>query len=69
MLSSPEGQALVPLSPLDKVKNANGVRRALSNPGPLPEQKLSADLPPALEKLMAEHARSALPMPYLPKGE
>ncbi len=69
MLASPEGDALVPLSPLDKTKNADGARRALTNPAPLPEVQPSTNLPPALENLMIEYANSGLPMPYLPKGD
>lgn len=69
MLASPEGEALVPLSPLDKTKNADGARRALTDPAPLPEAQPTTDLPPALENLMMEYAHSGLPMPYLPKGD
>lgn len=75
-LIDPRTQAcLAPLYPLDRLKNASGLRRAMgpvtaAASAPMP----SDELPPLLKKLMAEYAASGLPPAYivqsdLPKDE
>lgn len=69
LMDESAGVALERLSPLDKVKNAEGVRRAIqAEPGPE-----SPDDPPGiaplLRDLMAEYAATGLPPAYLPQEE
>lgn len=58
---------LAPLYPLDRRKNANGLRRALGTsvlPGQLPLPGMD-ETPPLLQSLMAEYAASGLPPAYI----
>jgi transposase InsO family protein len=61
---------LCPLYPLDKVRNADGQRRALEPiaPAELPAAPKPAGMAPLLRKLMADYAATGLPPAYLPKG-
>ena len=76
-LIDPRTQAcLTPLYPLDRRKNAEGLRRRLGPPDLLSsespvianlENKTEADeWPPLLQKILAEHAASGLPPAYIP---
>lgn len=59
------GQFLTTLLPLDKSKNADGLRRTLEpvSAEPAPE---SSGIAPLLQKLMADYAATGLPPAYLP---
>lgn len=59
------GQFLTTLLPLDKSKNADGLRRTLEpvSAEPIPE---SSGIAPLLQKLMADYAATGLPPAYLP---
>ncbi len=63
------GAVLERLYPLDKTKNAEGVRRAVplapseENPSPAP------GIAPLLKKLMADYAATGLPPAYIPQQE
>jgi putative transposase len=66
------GTLLCPLLPLDKVLNANGLRRSLQPLDGPPTPQATAPQPqiaPLLQNLMAEYARTGLPPAYLPKDE
>jgi len=53
--------------PLDKVKNAEGIRRPLDT---VPEETPSpSGIAPLLRKLMADYAETGLPPAYIPKEE
>ena len=61
---------LCQLFPLDRAKNADGLRRSLEVAGAeVPEAPPSAGMAPLLSKLMADYAATGLPPAYLPKGE
>ena len=63
---------LAAIRPLDKARNASGIRRALQSvsevavPPPSPD---ADPIPPLLRKLLAEYAATGLPPAYLPKDE
>ncbi len=64
------GAHLAVLHPLDKVKNADRARRALTEiTAPLAPSKKPPGIAPLLRQLMAEYAATGLPPAYLPKGE
>ena len=64
------GAHLATLCPLDKVKNADRARRALTEiTEPLAPSKKPPGIAPLLRQLMAEYAATGLPPAYLPKGE
>jgi hypothetical protein len=66
------GQVLSRLLPLDRARNADGVRRPLEPliagepPAPDPQEPGVA---PLLQNLMADYAATGLPPAYLPKDE
>jgi putative transposase len=63
------GAHLATLLPLDKTKNADGVRRALpEDTRELPPARPSG-MAPHLRALMAEYARTGLPPAYLPQQD
>lgn len=68
-----KGTHLATLLPIDKAKNADGRRRALSQDpgGALPEAPRPAGIAPLLRELMAEYAATGLPPAYvtLPEPE
>lgn len=72
LVDARQGTVLSRLYPLDKTKNADGVRRTLE---PLNEVATSHASPaasgmaPLLTQIMAEWAATGLPPPYLPKDE
>lgn len=63
------GAHLGTLLPLDKTKNADGVRRALPAPSAAPAPSRSGQIAPHLRALMAEYAATGLPPAYLPKDD
>ena len=61
---------LAPLFPLDKARNADGRRRALSPlAGPGEALPAASGIAPLLRKLMADYAATGLPPAFLPKDE
>jgi transposase InsO family protein len=66
-LVDPKTQAvLAPIYPLDRKKNAEGLRRKVGNPiVNEPPHERHQELPPLLQKLIAEHAASGLPPAYI----
>lgn len=68
-LIDPRTQAmLAPLYPLDRKKNAEGLRRRISSNDLTPEQTIPSGedtYPPLLQKIMAEYAASGLPPAYI----
>jgi putative transposase len=68
-----EDTVLCRLYPLDKARNAQGLRRALASPdepAPAPPaQESSPGMAPLLKKLLADYAATGLPPAYLPKDE
>jgi hypothetical protein len=63
------GTVLERLYPLDRTRNADGVRRAIQTP---PSQDIPAKAPgiaPLLKKLMADYAATGLPPAYIPQQE
>lgn len=66
------GAVLCRLYPLDKARNADGMRRTLeplAEPVALAPGRNAAQMPPLLAKLVAEQASTGLPPAYLPKDE
>lgn len=61
--------ALDRLYPLDKVRNAEGVRRPLKPPVAVAATGDPAGLAPLLRRLMAEYAATGLPPAYIPKED
>jgi putative transposase len=58
------------LLPLDRTRNADGLRRSLEPlVGPAPSAPEPAGIAPLLKQLMAEYAATGLPPAYLPKDE
>lgn len=57
--------ALTPLYPLDRKKNADGLRRKISSSPPNPLVKPEDPWPPLLTDLMAAYAATGLPPAYL----
>ena len=64
------GNLLAPMYPLDRAKNADGLRRVV---GPVAGSEPDVDAPtktgmaPLLRQLITAYDRSGLPPPYLPK--
>jgi len=66
------GKVLATLFPLDKTKNADGLRRSLEPIGLEAEiygPKLAGGVAPLLKKLLAEYAATGLPPAYIPKDD
>jgi hypothetical protein len=66
------GNMLARIYPQDKIKNAQGYRRALqpiAEDTPTASQTESDPLPPLLRKLISEYAATGLPPAYIPKQE
>lgn len=67
------GAVLCRLYPLDKARNADGMRRRLPEAGALAtrdeDPHAEPGIAPLLRKLMAEYAATGLPPAYLPKPE
>ena len=59
------GAILCPLYPIDKVANAEGLRRVLEPVSPLPKPPASG-IAPLLKKMIADYAATGLPPAYLP---
>jgi transposase InsO family protein len=57
------------LFPLDKAKNADGIRRPRAARSPDPEPPQPSGIAPLLRKLMADYAATGLPPAYIPKEE
>ena len=68
LVDADSGQLLTPLYPLDKVANADGVRRRFETPNTAPVNRPSS-MAPLLKKMMAEYAATGLPPAYLPTDE
>jgi putative transposase len=63
---------LCPLYPLDRARNADGLRRPLARLDPaaeLPAEPSESGIAPLLSKLMAEYSATGLPPAYVPKPE
>ncbi len=64
------GTVLCRLFPLDKTKNADGLRRSIEPAGDLPiDAKPAAGMPPLLAKMLDARAATGLPPAYLVKDE
>ena len=62
------GNPLATLLPLDKARNAEGIRRVV-NPGEAREPSPPVGIAPHLRALMADYAATGLPPAYVPKHE
>ena len=63
------GEHLTTLFPLDKERNADRARRALTEiTAPLAPSRKPPGIAPLLRQLMAEYAATGLPPAYLPKN-
>jgi transposase InsO family protein len=72
MMEPRTGKVLSTIYPVDKTKNARGVRRPLQEPVTTVDAQIQTDddpVPPLLKKLLAEYAATGLPPAYLPKDE
>jgi transposase InsO family protein len=65
LVDARSGQFLTTLLPLDKTKNADGLRRAIQPASTEPEPDPSG-IAPLLSKLMADYAATGLPPAFLP---
>jgi transposase InsO family protein len=64
------GVVLAPLFPLDKSKNADAQRRAVTPPAPsLPVTPDAPAIPPLMQSLLDRYKATGLPPAYLPKKE
>jgi transposase InsO family protein len=70
------GTLLAPLYPLDRAKNADGMRRVLGpvasaadEPAPIPTTPKSTEMAPLLHRLIDAYDRAGLPPAYLPKHD
>lgn len=63
------GSVLCAVQPLDKVANANGMRRRLAQAATVAPPAEPAGMAPLLRELLAEHAATGLPPAYLPVNE
>ena len=62
------GDVLATLRPLDRERNADGLRRVRQPvAAPLPPTDEAGGLPPLMRKLLADFAATGRPPPYLPK--
>jgi putative transposase len=61
--------SLCSLMPLDKSANANGQRKARTNPPCNEPAPVGNELPPLLRQCLADYAATGLPPAYLPKEE
>jgi len=67
-LSDPKtGAILCRVYPVDKKKNAQGLRAPKSPPLPCPELMPSSAMAPLLQKIIGQYAATGLPPAYLPK--
>jgi transposase InsO family protein len=68
-LIDPRTQAmLTPIYPLDRKKNAEGLRKRIGPPNPNPDaiaEKSEDVIPPLLQKIMSDYAASGLPPAYI----
>jgi transposase InsO family protein len=55
--------------PLDKARNAEGIRRPLAAMPPVQDPPAPSGIAPLLKKLMADYAATGLPPAYIPKEE
>ena len=72
MMDPLTGNLLCVIYPVDKRKNARGVRRNLQDPVRTVDAQLGAGedpVPPLLRKLLADYSATGLPPAYLPKEE
>lgn len=71
LTESRRGTVLCRLYPLDKAKNADGVRRSIEpvDHEPTPSADGESGIAPLLENLMERYAASGLPPAYLPRDE
>jgi putative transposase len=63
------GLALERLYPLDRARNAEGLRRPLPIPSPVATPGQPAGIAPLLRQLIAEYAATGLPPAYIPKED
>jgi transposase InsO family protein len=65
-----QGTLLAPLYPLDRAANADG-RRAIIEPAnadaPVSDRPRTSELPPLLQKILADYSATGLPPAYLPQ--
>jgi putative transposase len=64
-----EHEVLCRIYPLDRQKNADGLRRLRNMPLALPAPTAAPGMAPLLAQLIAEYRASGLPPAYLPKSE
>ena len=65
LVDADSGLLLTPLYPIDKLRNADGLRRRFETPNTAPVNKPSG-MAPLLKKMMADYAATGLPPAYLP---
>jgi hypothetical protein len=63
------GVVLARVFPLDKARNAEGIRRPLAALPPAQDPPAPSGIAPLLKKLMADYAATGLPPAYIPKEE
>ncbi len=69
LLDEHAGTVLERLYPLDKTKNADGVRRAIQKPPSEEPPSQAPGIAPLLKKLMADYAATGLPPAYIPQED
>jgi len=69
MIDPDTKNTLIPLYPLNKSANADGLRRQRVVKTTKQEQNLESSPPPYLQKLLNEYAATGLPQGYIPKDE
>lgn len=69
LMDETTGTALDRLYPLDRVKNAEGIRRPIKTPPPVATTGSPAGIALLLRQLMEEYAATGLPPAYIPKED
>lgn len=63
------GTVLTRIFPLDRNRNADGLRGVITPAAPLPPPQEPPEIAPLLRKLMTDYAATGLPPAYIPKEE
>lgn len=69
VIDSRSGHEVAAIHPIDKAKNASGIRKRIEDPVVLTPIRDTTELPPLLQKYMNEYGETGLVPAYLPKDD
>lgn len=69
LMDETAGAPLARIYPLDRARNAEGLRRPLEVPRPVAQAPAPSGIAPLLRQLMADYAATGLPPAYIPQEE